>query len=67
MDHHRPTAIAIPLETWIAKHTIIREGFGHLHQRDLNFIPGKEDELILRFQRLLFRARKAVVDLIDGI
>lgn len=66
MDHIRPTAIAIPLETWLAKRDHIMERFGHLRNEDMRFAPGREDELIQRLQTLLFMARRAVVDLIHG-
>jgi hypothetical protein len=66
MDHHRPTAIAIPLETWLAKRSILMERYHYLRPQDLDLVPGREDELIQRLQRLLFMARKAVVDLIHN-
>ena len=40
------------------------ERYGHLCHEDLDLIPGREDELIQRLQRLFFMARRAVVDLI---
>lgn len=66
MDHIRPPAIAIPLETWLAQRDRIMERFGHLRKEDMRFISGREDELIQRLQTLLFMARRAVIDLIHG-
>ncbi len=66
MDHIRPRAIAIPLETWLAQRDRIMERFGYLRKEDMRFTPGREDELIQRLQTLLFMARRAVVDLIHG-
>ena len=64
MDHHRPIARAIPLETWSTRREVLMERYGHLCHEDLDLIPGREDELIQRLQRLFFMARRAVVDLI---
>lgn len=66
MDHIRPPAIAIPLETWLPERTRILERFGHLRNEDMHFTPGREDESIQRLQTLLFMARRAVVDLLQG-
>lgn len=66
MDHHRPIAIVIPLETWPAKRSILMERYAFLHTHDLDLVPGREDELIQRLQRLLCMARQAVVDLIHN-
>lgn len=66
MDHIRPRAIAIPLETWLAQRDLIMERFGYLRKEDMRFAPGREDELIQRLQTLLFMARRAVVGLIHG-
>ena len=64
MDHHRPIAIVIPVETWPAKRSTLLERYTFLHARDLDLVPGHEDELIQRLKRLLYMARQAVVDLI---
>lgn len=66
MDHHRPVAIAIPIETWPAERSTLMERYTFLHTHDLDLVPGREDELIQRLQRLLFMARQAVVDLIHN-
>lgn len=39
MDHIRPTAIAIPLETWLANRADRMERFGHPHQQDMRCTP----------------------------
>lgn len=66
MDPIRPSAIAIPLETWLAQRDNTMERFGHLRQEDMRFTPGRADELIQRLQTLLFMARRTVADLIHG-
>lgn len=66
MDHHRFPAITIPLGTWPAKRNSILERFDHLREQDMHFTPGHEDDLVQRLQTLLFMARRAVVDLIQG-
>ncbi len=42
------------------------ERYAFLHSHDLDLVPGREDELIQRLQRLLYMARQAVVDLIHN-
>lgn len=64
MDHSRPKAIAIPLESWPRKQDLLLARFDHLQAHDLRLFPGREEELIQRLQRLLFMARQAVIDLI---
>lgn len=66
MDHTRPKAIAIPLETWRARRERIMERYGHLRSEDRRFSTGCEDESIQRLRTLLFMARREVVDLIHG-
>lgn len=66
MDHHRPVALAIPMETWTSKRSILMERYTFLRTDDLDLVPGREDELIQRLQRLLFMARQTVVDLIHN-
>lgn len=67
MDHPRPKAIAIPLESWPDKRAALLARFDHLQERDVHLVPGREEELVRRLQRLLLMARRAVIDLIRRI
>lgn len=66
MDHHRPPAISVPIETWLTQRDSIMERFGYLPEQACvpHFSP--KDEAIRRLKTLLFMAQRAVVLLIHG-
>ncbi|HEY0976007.1 MAG TPA: hypothetical protein VGE21_00945 [Flavobacteriales bacterium] len=59
MDHIRPSAIAIPLETWLADRGALMESFGH-RQHPVPMDP------VERFLTLLTRAKRAIIDILRG-
>lgn len=59
MDHIRPSAIAIPLETWLSDRDTLMERFGHREQ------PAPVGPFA-RFLTFLYHAQRAIVDILRG-
>jgi hypothetical protein len=67
MDNDQAIDIRIPFNTWGPKGQMILLRFDHLRADDVRFVEGREEDLIKRLQRVLFMARRAVIDLIRSL
>jgi hypothetical protein len=67
MDSDQTTNILVPFHTWGPKGRMILRRFDHLRGNDVGYVVVREDDLIERLQRVLFMARRAVLDLIRGL